>query len=50
MSRSNHHGCGKSCPLCKPWKHGFEPKLKPSERKKIQKDKSDFYPMNNSEN
>ena len=32
--RNNHYGCG--CRMCKPWKHGAEPKLKPSERKKCQ--------------
>lgn len=36
MSRSRHHGCGKSCPMCRPWKHGFESELKPSERRRIQ--------------
>lgn len=36
MSRSRHHGCGKSCPLCRPWKHGFEDELRVSERRKLQ--------------
>ena len=32
--RKTHFGCG--CSMCKPWKHGKEPSLKPSERKKLQ--------------
>ena len=31
--KHGHLGCG--CILCKPWKHGKESKLKPSERKKL---------------
>lgn len=40
MSRSkrkNHCGCW----MCKPWKHGLEPKYKPSERRRLQKEPSD---------
>ncbi len=47
MSRSKHHGCGKSCSLCKPWKHGFEDKLKPSERRAIQDEADDFGYLDN---
>jgi len=33
MMKKTHFGCG--CYICKPWKHGAEDKMKPSDRKKI---------------
>ena len=30
--KDNHMGCG--CPMCKPWKHKLDDKMKPSDRKK----------------
>lgn len=33
--KDGHIGCG--CPLCKPWKHGLEETLAPSERRKLQR-------------
>ena len=41
MSRSNHHGCGGTCGLCKPhkkWKSNSDKQQKPSVRRKLQKD------------
>lgn len=33
MLRDHNFSCG--CPMCKPWKHGIEHELKPSEQRKI---------------
>lgn len=34
--KDGHTGC--SCSMCKPHAHGFEPKYKPSEMRKLQDD------------
>ena len=37
--KDGHFGCG--CWMCKPWKHGKEKKLKPSELRSIENDEQD---------
>lgn len=39
MNRSGKGKC--SCWMCKPWKHGIEPKYKASERRKLQPEPDD---------
>lgn len=38
--KHTHYGCG--CTICKPWKHGYEDKHKPSELRKLYNGKDDL--------